>query len=82
MPTIVFIALQAGVPRSRSVSPTQAKRTLSPSRAAGGEMSVADIDPEAVRSALRDFVQQLASSERERVSTSYNVLIIWKKRHL
>ncbi len=60
--------LNAAAPRSRSVSPTQVKRTMSPTRATGGEMSVADIDPEAVRGALRDFVSQLASSERERVS--------------
>ena len=39
-------------------------RSFSPSR--GGEVNVADIDPEAVRVALRDFVQQLAGAERER----------------
>merc|ERR1712168_676862 len=31
-----------------------------------GSISVADIDPEAVRAALRDFVQQLATSEKDR----------------
>ena len=37
-------------------------------------MSVADIDPEAVRSTLRDFVQNMASAERERVRAgSYSV---------
>ena len=39
-------------------------------------MSVADIDPEAVRGALRDFVSQLASSERERVSVKLLTLLI------
>ena len=56
---------QIGTPRSRSRSPTHA-RSLSPSRMEQ-TVSVADIDPEAVRSALRDFVQNMASAERERV---------------
>lgn len=30
-------------------------------------MAAVDVDPEAVRMALRDFVQQLANAERERV---------------
>ncbi len=51
--------------RSRSLSP--GRRSTSPSRLEQS-FSVADIDPEAVRAALRDFVQQLATSERERVS--------------
>ncbi|XP_021361091.1 rootletin-like [Mizuhopecten yessoensis] len=33
------------------------------------EVAPLDVDPEAVRMALRDFVQQLAGAERERVST-------------
>ena len=33
------------------------------------QVSAADVDPEVVRGSLRDFVQQLASAERERVST-------------
>lgn len=36
---------------------------MSPSRT---EVSIADIDPEAVRLALRDFVQLLAGAERDR----------------
>ena len=57
--------------RSRSRSPF---RSLSPSRM-DGSVSVQDIDPEAVRAALRDFVQQLASAERERVSLANSELL-------
>jgi hypothetical protein len=32
------------------------------------QISASDVDPEAVRMALRDFVNQLANAERERVS--------------
>ncbi len=55
-----------GTPRDRSRSPG---RALSPSRAADTSVAVADIDPEAVRTALREFVQTMAGAERERVST-------------
>ena len=34
-----------------------------------GRMEGLDVDPEAVRAALRDFMTQLANAERERVST-------------
>lgn len=40
-------------------------RGASPSRL--DTMSALDVDPEAVRMALRDFVTQLANAERERV---------------
>lgn len=52
--------------RSRSVSPL--RRNLSPSRAALDEsvQSAAEVDPEAVRLALRDYVTLMASTERER----------------
>lgn len=33
-----------------------------------GRMEGLDVDPEAVRAALRDFMSQLANAERERVS--------------
>ena len=48
---------------SRSLSPY---RSMSPSRI-DGQVSAAEVDPEMVRASLRDFVQQLATSERERV---------------
>lgn len=44
---------------SRGASPIRFDRT--------GEVNALDVDPEAVRMALRDFVQQLAGAERERV---------------
>ena len=52
--------------RSRSTSPI--RRTLSPSRAALDESasSAADLDPEAVRIALREYVTLMANTERER----------------
>lgn len=52
--------------RSRSTSPM--RRTLSPSRAALDESahSAADLDPEAVRIALREHVTLMANTERER----------------
>lgn len=40
-------------------------------------MAAIDVDPEAVRMALRDFVQQLANAERERVSIVYVLIIAW-----
>jgi len=56
-----------GSPIQRTGSPERThssrSRSVSPLR-----FSVADVDPEAVRAALRDFVQQLMSAERERVS--------------
>jgi hypothetical protein len=51
--------------RSRSRSPAVG-RNLSPSREV--TISAADVDPEAIRNSLRDWVQHLASVERERVS--------------
>ena len=60
-----------GSPIPRTGSPERAgspmRRTLSPSRAID-QVAAADVDPEIVRASLRDFVQQLAASERERVS--------------
>ena len=50
--------------RSPSHSPV---RALSPVRTTDQSFSVADIDPEAVRTALRDYVQQFVATERERV---------------
>lgn len=52
--------------RSRSTSPV--RRTLSPSRAALDESAstAADLDPEAVRIALREYVTLMANTERER----------------
>ncbi|XP_076086637.1 uncharacterized protein LOC143057256 isoform X1 [Mytilus galloprovincialis] len=59
-----------GSPIPRTGSPDRAgspirvsSRGVSPSRF---EMAAVDVDPEAVRMALRDFVQQLANAERER----------------
>ena len=50
----------------RSLSPARFRsRSMSPSRF-DQSVSIADIDPEAVRLALRDFVQQLAGAERDR----------------
>ena len=45
------------------MSPARSRNDLSQQ-----SFSVADIDPEAVRAGLRDFVQTLANAERERVS--------------
>ena len=52
--------------RSRSTSPL--RRNLSPSRAALDESAsaAAEVDPEAVRLALRDYVTVMAATERER----------------
>lgn len=58
-----------GSPLPRTGSPDRARspsRALSPMRMY--EQSPVDVDPELVRASLRDFVQQLASAERERVS--------------
>lgn len=53
----------------RSGSPHRMSRGASPIRFdRTGEINALDVDPEAVRMALRDFVQQLAGAERERVS--------------
>ena len=64
-----------GSPIPRTGSPLRTSspgRGLSPSRSRNDlsvqSFSVADIDPEVVRAGLRDFVQTLASAERERVS--------------
>lgn len=64
-----------GSPIPRTGSPERAgspirvsSRGVSPARF---EMAAVDVDPEAVRMALRDFVQQLANAERERVSILY-----------
>lgn len=51
---------------SRGASPIRFDRT--------GEINALDVDPEAVRMALRDFVQQLAGAERERVRIHCKVL--------
>ena len=53
----------------RSGSPVRASsRGVSPVRFdRNGDINSLDVDPEAVRMALRDFVQQLAGAERERV---------------
>ena len=67
-----------GSPIPRTGSPDRSRspyRAMSPSRM---EVAIADIDPEAVRCALRDFVQQLAGSERERVSSNQ---INYNNRH-
>ena len=61
-----------GSPIPRTGSPDRSRspfrdRSLSPSRM-DPSISIAEIDPEAVRCALRDFVQHLANAERERVS--------------
>jgi hypothetical protein len=55
------------IPRTGSPDRTRSpsRRALSPGR---DHVQAADVDPELVRASLRDFVQQLASSERERVS--------------
>lgn len=52
--------------RSRSTSPL--RRSHSPSRAALDESasSAADLDPEAVRVALREYVTLMANTEREK----------------
>ena len=51
----------------RTASPSRILRSMSPSRDV--QVSAIDVDPEAVRMALRDFVNQLANAERERVRT-------------
>ena len=52
----------------RTASPVRVLRALSPMRGGDVQPSAVDVDPEAVRMALRDFVNQLAGAERERVS--------------
>jgi len=51
----------------RSSSPMAIGRSRSPSPI---RMSATDVEPEAVKAALRDFVQQLINAERERVRTN------------
>ena len=58
---------RAGSPH-RSLSP--ARRSVSP-----GQMEGLDVDPEAVRAALRDFMTQLSCTERERVRERESVCI-------
>ena len=58
------LPLQNDSLRARSRSP--GGRGLSPSRL-DQSISAADVDPEAIRNSLRDWVQHLASVERERV---------------
>lgn len=58
---------------SRGVSPVRFERV--------GEVNALDVDPEAVRMALRDFVQQLAGAERERVSKRFQRLGILPVQH-
>ncbi len=71
-----------GTPRSRSRSPTHAARGASPTRGADAPVSVTDIDPEAVRAALREFVQNLATAERDRVSeTCPGFTQLWGLHH-
>lgn len=44
-----------------------------------GRMEGLDVDPEAVRAALRDFMSQLANAERERVSFLWSgETLIWE----
>ena len=66
--------MRTGSP-DRARSPARVLRSLSPMR--GELQSAIDVDPEAVRMALRDFVNQLANSERERVSFQFgsNILV-------
>ena len=45
---------------------------MSPSRM-DAQIAAADVDPEMVRASLRDFVQQLAGAERERVSRRLSI---------
>ena len=54
----------------RSLSPI---RSMSPSRGMDAQIAAADVDPEMVRASLRDFVQQLAGAERERVSRRLSI---------
>lgn len=61
----------------RTASPARVLRAMSPTREV--QISASDVDPEAVRMALRDFVNQLANAERERVITQYLFLEILKK---
>ena len=42
-----------------------------------GRMDCSDVDPEAVRGALRDFMTQLANAERERVSHRLFIDVTW-----
>ena len=64
--------------RSRSASPL--RRNLSPSRAALDESAAtaAEVDPEAVRLALRDHVTLMATAERERDDNSAQVSLCHK----
>lgn len=59
-----------GSPIPRTGSPDRSRspyRSMSPNRMMEQTFSAVDVDPEMVRASLRDFVQQLASAERERV---------------
>ena len=59
-----------GSPIPRTGSPDRSRspmRSLSPSREV--QIQASEVDPELVRASLRDFVQQLAGAERERVSS-------------
>lgn len=48
---------------------------MSPGRE--GQIAAIDVDPEAVRMALRDFVNQLANAERERVGKILHIYGPW-----
>lgn len=56
-----------GSPIPRTGSPLRNRSPYRSRSMSPGRVECADIDPEAVRVALRDFVSQLASAERERV---------------
>ena len=48
---------------------------MSPGRGYDMQISAVDVDPEAVRMALRNFMTQLASAERERVSVGHCICL-------
>lgn len=56
-----------GSPIPRVGSPSRAGSPLRHRTPSPGRMESIDVDPEAVRMALRDFMNQLANAERERV---------------
>ena len=58
----------------RTASPSRLMRAVSPTRDL--QLPAVDVDPEAVRMALRDFVNQLANAERERVCID-NIMILF-----
>lgn len=66
-----------GNPIPRTGSPERSlSRSGSPSRHDTSMVQAADVDPEAVRLALRDFVNQLATAERERVGVHFPAMIV------